>query len=112
MKLTITIDPAKRRNPATEIAIDNEAAKAAFVAWWATMMAQGYQYGYEALCNVWVGFDGGRADLARKVLKTVMAQSMNSRNIDYNYGYEQAQDNIAAALRETFQKEGIAYEVD
>lgn len=57
------------RDAVTEIAIDNPVAKEAFIRWWRTMEAQGYQYGFEALCNVWVGFDDGRADLARQLIE-------------------------------------------
>jgi hypothetical protein len=48
-----------------------EAAKQAFADWWATMEAKGYQYGYEALCNVWVGFEDGREALAQEVITAV-----------------------------------------
>jgi hypothetical protein len=61
------------RDAVTEINIENPVAKEAFIRWWRTMEAQGYQYGFEALCNVWVGFDDGRVDLARKVMATIEA---------------------------------------
>lgn len=99
------------KNPATEIAINNENAKAAFVAWWATMMAQGYQYGHEALCNVWVGFDDGRSALAQKVLETVTGErDYNQTAQDYarrNVTYERAIKDVTTALRDLFQRGGV-----
>lgn len=94
------------RDAVTEINIKNPAAKEAFIRWWRTMEAQGYQYGFEALCNVWVGFDDGRADLASRVLQMAEAQK---RPYEPNGSgeYNDAIHDICAALCDLFQKEGI-----
>lgn len=73
------------RNAVTEISIENPIAKEAFIRWWRSMEAQGYQYGFEALCNVWVGFDDGRIDLARKVLAAVSDERL-TENLDNDGG--------------------------
>lgn len=99
----------------TEINIENPAAKEAFIRWWRTMEAQGYQYGFEALCNVWVGFDDGRADLARKVLAAVERAAddyCNCGAIRRVSSHRASCRSISADLAEKriaelFQKEGI-----
>ena len=96
------------RDAVLEINIDNPAAKEAFIRWWRTMEAQGYQYGYEALCNVWVGFDDGRADLASRVLAlvetadTTYSDGDGLRTLD-----PRGVAVIVEALRDLFQREGI-----
>lgn len=99
------------RDAVTEINIENPVAREAFIRWWRTMEAQGYQYGFEALCNVWVGFDDGRADLARKVIETVESErDYNQTAQDYsrrNVTYERAISDVLTALRELLQKEGV-----
>ena len=94
------------RDAVTKINIKNPAAREAFIRWWRTMEAQGYQYGFEALCNVWVGFDDGRSDLARKVLEAVESQK---RPYEPNGSGEHndAIHNVLTALCELFQKEGV-----
>lgn len=94
------------RDAVTEINIENHAAKEAFIRWWRTMEAQGYQYGYEALCNVWIGFDDGRVDLARKVLEAVEAQKhpyVPAESGEHN----DAVHDMLTAIQELFQKEGV-----
>lgn len=87
------------RDAVTEINIKNPAAKEAFIRWWHTMEAQGYQYGFEALCNVWVGFDDGRADLARKILN-VIKEEEHRRFGEGAYG-------ISGAVRNLLEREGV-----
>lgn len=96
------------RDAVTEIQIENPVAREAFIRWWRTMEAQGYQYGFEALCNVWVGFDGGRADLAAKVLAAVSSERL-TENLDNegDRGYSQALDDVIRTLRELFRVEGV-----
>lgn len=77
------------RDAVTEIAIENPIAREAFIRWWRTMEAQGCQYGFEALCNVWVGFDDGRADLAKKVLEVVDLPSIRELFIREGINVEQ-----------------------
>lgn len=92
----------------SELNIENEAAKAAFVEWWGTMEAQGFRYGFEALCNVWVGFDDGRADLARKVLETISALSIDEQySPHYRNGFHKGVNDAEVALRGLFRKAGV-----
>lgn len=97
-----------------EIRIDNPQARQAFIDFWREMEAQGYQYGYEALCNVWVGFDDGRKVLARKVIEAVEGErDYNQTAQDYfrrNVTYERAISDVLTSLRELFQREGIEVE--
>lgn len=88
------------RDAVTEIAIENPIARDAFIRWWRTMEAQGYQYGFEALCNVWVGFDDGRSDLARKILKAVEAEEVSR--------FGAGAHGISGAIRELLEREGVA----
>ena len=93
------------RDAVLEVNIENANARKAFINFWRTMEAQGYQYGFEALCNVWVGFDDGRSDLAQKVLKAVKSEQLHE-HLD-NAGYRNAVNDIYIALCELFQREGI-----
>lgn len=94
------------RDAVTEINIENPIAKEAFIRWWRTMEAQGYQYGFEALCNVWVGFDDGRADLAKKVLTVIETQKRPYEPAGSGE-YNDAIHTALTALRELLAKEGI-----
>jgi hypothetical protein len=88
------------RDAVLEVNIENPAAREAFINFWRTMEAQGYQYGYEALCNVWVGFDDGRAALAEKVFETLNDTEGDQFEIEH----------VSTALRDLFQREGISLE--
>lgn len=93
---------------AMQLNIKNHTAKAAFVAWWRTMEAQGYQYGHEALCNVWVGFDDGRADLARQLIETVEAEHLHENlDNDGDKGYTQGVNDALAAIRSKCEALGV-----
>lgn len=87
------------RDAVTKINIENPVAKEAFIRWWRTMEAQGYQYGFEALCNVWVGFDDGRADLASKVLNVVEEEERRR--------FGTGARGISGAIRELLAREGV-----
>lgn len=103
------------RDTVTEINIDNPAAKQAFIRWWRTMEAQGYSYGYEALCNVWVGFDDGRADLARGVLEAAERATNSYCNCGAIRGVSEHRGSCRSVsadltekyLRQLFTREGI-----
>lgn len=97
-------------NNAVKISIDNPAARKTFIRWWRTMEAQGYQYGFEALCNVWVGFDDGRADLAQRVIEVVEAQKRPYGPAESGE-HNDAVHNTITVLRELFQKEGVQYPI-
>ena len=74
----------------------------------------------EQLSSVWVGFDDGRADLARKVLETMETQrnfyeaqrqcDADDNNHEFAHYYTVARNiasEVTAALRELFEKEGV-----
>jgi hypothetical protein len=90
------------------MAFDNEAAKQAFADWWATMEAKGYQYGYEALCNVWVGFEDGREALARELITTAACvDRLSVCNTEIDYGYVEGREAVVIALRAKCAQLGI-----
>jgi hypothetical protein len=92
------------RDAVLEVNIENPAAGEAFINFWRTMEAQGHQYGYEALCSVWVGFDAARSTLARQVLETVDLQRLT----DIDYCCDKTISNVVLpALRDLFQREGV-----
>lgn len=89
-------------NKASQLNIENPAAKASFVAWWDTMEAQGYSYGYEALSNVWVGFDDGRKALAKELIVAAEAEERSR--------FGNGATGVSSALRDKCKQLGVEIE--